>query len=218
MASTGFLEPAEADTILERARELGAAVGAWGGFAGARRRVVTARPAHVPEATPALTALFWAGATDAEALRAVAIASGAEAAELGDVVRHPDGLSMVTAAPAPPPLLRELELEGARVVAREVPLAHLVAAEAKPRSAIVPSLRVDVLGARAFTVSRTYFASGVAAGRVRVNGRVAGKASVAELGDEVFADGLGRFRVTAVQGETRRGNLKVRLEVERSAG
>ena len=36
----------------------------------------------------------------------------------------------------------------------------------KRLEAIVPSLRVDVLGARAFKVSRAYFAKGVAAGRV----------------------------------------------------
>lgn len=85
-------------------------------------------------------------------------------------------------------------------------------------SAIVPSLRVDVLGARAFTVSRAYFAKGVAAGRVSVTGtasKTADKATTATVGDTVVADGLGSFTVVSVDGTTRKGNLKVTLAVSR---
>lgn len=85
-------------------------------------------------------------------------------------------------------------------------------------TAIVPSLRVDVLGARAFTVSRAYFAKGVAAGRVSVSSsttKVADKATTAAVGDTVIADGLGSFTVVSVDGTTRKGNLKVTLAVGR---
>ena len=44
-----------------------------------------------------------------------------------------------------------------------------------------------------------------------LNGRPAGKSSSAALGDEVYAEGLGRFTVLEVQGETRKGNVKVVL-------
>lgn len=84
-------------------------------------------------------------------------------------------------------------------------------------SAIVPSLRVDVLGARAFKVSRAYFAKGVAAGRVSVAGATAGKSSRAEVGQEVVAAGLGSFTLVSVDGATRRDNLKVTLAVRLSA-
>jgi RNA-binding protein YlmH len=87
----------------------------------------------------------------------------------------------------------EVPLERARPGARE-----------RTRAAVVPSLRVDALGAKAFGVSRSWFAKGIAAGRVHVNGRVVGKSAEAAEGDEVWADGLGRFRVRAVHGETRR--------------
>ena len=85
-------------------------------------------------------------------------------------------------------------------------------------TAIVPSLRVDVLGARAFTVSRAYFAKGVAAGRVSVSGsatKVADKATTAAVGDTVIADGLGSFTVVSVDGSPRKGNLTVTLAVGR---
>ena len=87
---------------------------------------------------------------------------------------------------------------------------------ARTVSAVVPSLRVDVLGARAFGVSRAYFSKGVAAGRVSVNGAAASKSASAAEGDQVYAEGLGRFHVKSVEGETRRGNLKVTLSVEKA--
>lgn len=79
--------------------------------------------------------------------------------------------------------------------------------------AVVPSLRVDVLGARAFKVSRAYFAKGVAAGNVLIGGRPAGKAASVEPGQEVEAVGLGSFVLVSVDGATRRDNLKVTLRV-----
>ncbi|HLU83048.1 MAG TPA: S4 domain-containing protein [Trueperaceae bacterium] len=84
-------------------------------------------------------------------------------------------------------------------------------------TAIVPSLRVDVLGARAFKVSRSYFAKGVAAGRVTVGSRTADKATTVESGDVVVAHGLGSFTVVSVDGVTRKGNAKVTLSVTKSA-
>lgn len=80
-------------------------------------------------------------------------------------------------------------------------------------SAVVPSLRVDVLGARAFKVSRSYFARGVAAGNVLVGGEPAGKSASVEPGQEVEAIGLGSFVLVSVDGATRRDNLKVTLAV-----
>ena len=79
--------------------------------------------------------------------------------------------------------------------------------------AVVPSLRVDVLGARAFGVSRAYFARGVAAGNVLVGGEPAGKAAAVEPGQEAI--GLGSFVLVSVDGATRKDNLKVTLEVRR---
>ncbi len=84
-------------------------------------------------------------------------------------------------------------------------------------NAIVPSLRVDVLGARAFRVSRAWFAKGIASGSVSVNGKVAGKSATAAAGDRVTARELGEFEISSVDGETKRGNLKVSLLVTRQA-
>ena len=60
--------------------------------------------------------------------------------------------------------------------------------------AVVPSLRVDALGAKAFRVSRSFFRKGIEAGNVTVNGSAVGKSGVVAEADEVYADGLGRYR------------------------
>ena len=79
----------------------------------------------------------------------------------------------------------------------------------------MPSLRVDVLGARAFGVSRSYFARGVGAGNVLGGGEPAGKAASVEPGQEVEAIGLGSFVLVSVAGATRRDYLRVTLAVRR---
>jgi RNA-binding protein YlmH len=163
-----------------------------------------------------MTAVYVAGQVDGDGLRAAARAAGVDAARLGDAVRHQDGVSLVVLEPAPEALLALRRVAGVEVAPVLVPLERVAAGTLRRQEVVVPSLRVDALGARAFRVSRSYFAKGVAAGRVSVNGRQAGKAAEAGVGDEVFADGLGRFRILSVERETRRGNVAVILEVERS--
>lgn len=216
VAHTGFLEPDEADALAAALRDADVAVSVTGGYPGARRRVVVARPSHVPKATVRLVGVYVEGVEDPEALRQAARAAGAEASALGDGVRHQDGASMIALDPAPPALLGLRRVGGREVTPMVVGVERVAAGSRREMEVVVPSLRVDVLGGKAFRVSRSYFAKGVAAGRVSVNGRRADKGATAGEGDEVYAEGLGRFRVAGVEGHTRRGNLRVRLDVERS--
>ena len=89
---------------------------------------------------------------------------------------------------------------------------------ARTVTGVVPSLRIDVLGARAFKVSRAWFAKGVASGNVLVNGSAAGKSGQVEPGQKVLARGLGEFELLSVDGGTKRGNLKVSLLVRPERG
>lgn len=215
VAFSEFLEPAEADALMAELRAQGVRSSAWGGYPGAKRRVVCALPDAVPEATPQLTALYAAGDVDPDSLR-VAAQAVAEAGRLGDGAQHQDGASLIVLAPMPPELISLRHVAGAPVELKEVRPELAFGGNQRSLPAVVPSLRIDVLGARAFGVSRSYFSKGVAAGRVTVNGKAAGKSTSAEEGDEVYAAGLGRFKIDKVEGETRRGNLKVTLSVERA--
>jgi len=211
VVSSPFLPPREADALGAHLRALGAGVTVDGGRPGAERRVVTAHPPEVPEAGPRLAAVWFAGARDEGTVRAALRAGGLDAGAIGDVLVDDRGASAVVTTAV---LEAALRVRPGGEPGIEVPLHALAQARERTRAAVVPSLRVDALGAKAFGVSRSYFAKGIAAGRVHVNGRQVGKSAEAAAGDEVWADGLGRFRVSAVHGETRRGNLKVTIEVE----
>lgn len=216
VAFSTFLEPAEADALIARLNAAGVAVEAWGGYPGARRRVVSAFPEEVRGARPNLTGWYLDGAEAGSDLQAELLRAGVERGSIGDQVPHQQGVTVVTFSPLAPQLKDISHVAGRPVTGSEVPVDLLAGAGEKSVSAVVPSLRVDVLGARAFGVSRAYFAKGVAAGRVSVNGVPAGKSASADEGDQVYAEGLGRFHVRSVEGQTRRGNLKVTLAVEKS--
>lgn len=216
VAHTTFLDPDDAAQLAARLRDAGVATQAEGGVTGARRRVLTAFPDHIPEATTTLAALYANGAPSEGDLLAALRAAGVAKEQIGDVLPHQDGLSVVLLPAARDAALEIKHVGGRPVTVQEVELSRLARGRERQQGVIVPSLRVDVLGAKAFRVSRAYFAKGIAGGRVSLNGRPAGKSSSAERGDEVYAEGLGRFSVLEVQGETRKGNVKVVLGVEQS--
>jgi RNA-binding protein YlmH len=211
VASGPFMAPAEADALAAALRRAGVGVSVDGGRPAAERRVVTAHPPEMAEAGPRLVAVWFEGVRDEGELRAAARAAGLHPGALGDVIVDADGAAIVAVAAALPELLA---LRAGAGAGREVPLDRITQGRVRRRDVVVPSLRVDAVGAKAFGVSRSWFAKGVAAGRVHVNGRPAGKSAEAAPGDEVWADGLGRVRVVTVHGETRKGNLRVTVEVE----
>lgn len=214
VAHTSFLEPDESAVLLRSLHDRSVPALAWGGFPGARRRVVTAYPEHLPEATTPLAALYLEGLHDGRQARELLVGAGAPGELIGDAVSHEDGVSLVVIEPPDERLLAVSSSPGGTVAVTVVPLERAVEGNLRRLNVVVPSLRVDVIGAKGFKVSRSYFAKGVAGGKVSVNGRPAGKSASAEPGDEVYAEGLGRLRVLSVDGETRRGNVKVSLEVE----
>ena len=216
VAHTAFLDPDDAAQLAARLRDAGVSAQAEGGVTGAARRVLTAFPDHIPEANTPLAALYVSGAPSEGDLLAALRAAGIAKNDIGDVLAHQDGLSVVVLPAARDAALTITHVGGRPVTVQAVELSRLVRGRERQQQVIVPSLRVDVLGAKAFRVSRAYFAKGIAGGRVSLNGRPAGKASSAALGDEVYAEGLGRFSVLEVQGETRKGNVKVVLGVEQS--
>ncbi len=214
VVSSDFLEPDEEAKLTAELRAEGVGVHAGGGYAGARRRVVTAFPSHIPEATTPLSAIYFEGVHDEDELRRALLGAGIGKEALGDVLKHQAGLTVIVLERAKAPALLVSKVAQAPVAPQEVGLEHLSKGSRRRQTVIVPSLRVDALGAKAFRVSRAYFAKGVAGGKVRIGGEAAGKSSEVTPGDEVYAEGLGRFTALEVVGETRKGNLKVTLEVE----
>lgn len=213
VAHTGFLEPDDAASLVAALRQAELGVHVSGGFPGARRRVVTAFPETIPEATTPLKAVYAEGVFEAAELR-VALLTALSEENLGDVISHQAGLSVVTLAKTNVP--ERVNVQGREVALQTVAIEHVSSGSSKRQLVIVPSLRADALGAKAFGVSRSYFAKGIKAGNVTLNGGRVGKSGTVEAGDELYAEGLGRMFIVSVQGETRKGNLKVILDIEKA--
>lgn len=77
----------------------------------------------------------------------------------------------------------------------------------------VASLRVDALVSSVFRISRSKAAEAIRGGKCRINWQVTEDPSrFLEEGDTVSLRGWGRFRVDAVEGKTKKGRFRVRVE------
>ncbi|GAA5513240.1 hypothetical protein Dcar01_01966 [Deinococcus carri] len=189
-----------------------------GGFPDARRVVLTLHPAHIPEVDSGVTVLRltpepggpgWDVQDFMVQLRRLNLPEE----QLGDV-REERGSFLVAATGKAVQTLEALtELGGRPVEVEEV--GETAGRGSKTREVVVPSMRVDVVGAKGFGVSRAYFQQGIDGGKVRLNGQPARASSDIREGDSLSADGLGRIDFKRVVNETRRGNFKVELEVHR---
>lgn len=214
---TGFVN---ADEINRRALAAeGVRFAVHGGFADPARVVYTLYPEHVPAVDDPvrvlrLTGDFPRGFDAQDLLVALDLPDDAR----GDV--RDDGGSFLVATNA-----RGAKLLGSLGSVRGP--SGLIGLEVEPvaagslersnrtRTVVVPSTRVDVVGAKGFGVSRSYFQAGVQGGKVRVNGALASSSTEVREGDTLVAEGLGRIEFKRVIGETRRGNYKLELEVHR---
>lgn len=197
VVQTGFLEPEAQALLEERARAEGLRVAFFGGLPLAERKVAVLYPPEVPSVHDPVEVVFL----EKEPPDLGEAMGDLEEVEGGFLLALlPQGRKALLAAGytlLPPP-------EGALRPSQE-----------RVRTLVVPSLRVDAVGAKGFGVSRTYFVQGVKAGKVRLKGKVASPKDEVAPGDTLLAEGLGSLRLLEVLGETRRGNYKIKVEVER---
>lgn len=190
-----------------------------GGFPDARRVVLTLYPAHIPEVDSGVQVLRvlpaegghpWDEQDFSVELRRL----GLNEDQLGDVREERGGGFLVAATGKAAQALADLtELGGKEVEVEEV--GESAGKGSKVREVVVPSMRVDVVGAKGFGVSRAYFQQGIDGGKVRLNGQPARPSSEIREGDSLSAEGLGRIDFKRVVNETRRGNFKVELDVHK---
>ncbi|KEF33548.1 RNA-binding protein [Deinococcus sp. RL] len=188
-----------------------------GGFPDARRVVLTLYPAHIPEVDSSVSVLrVTPGPGPAWDLQDFGVQLrrlGLPEDQLGDVREERGSFLVAATGKAAPTLAALTELGGREVAVEEV--GEAAGRGAKTREVVVPSMRVDVVGAKGFGVSRAYFQQGIDGGKVRLNGALARASSDIKEGDSLSAEGLGRIDFKRVVSETRRGNFKVELEVHR---
>lgn len=188
-----------------------------GGFPDARRVVLTLYPAHIPEVDSGVTVLRFSGefpaAWDAQDFAVQLRRLNLSEDQLGDL-REDRGAFVLAATGKAVAALEALDsLDGHSLSVEAV--GESAGRGVRTREVVVPSMRVDVVGAKGFGVSRAYFQQGIEGGKVRLNGQVVGKSSDIREGDSLAAEGLGRIDFKRVVNETRRGNYKVELDVHK---
>ena len=213
---TEFIDANEIDRRLLNGDDLRHKIA--GGFPDARRVVLTLHPAHIPEVDAGVSVFrvtlsdggpVWDAQDFLVQLRRLELAED----QLGDV-REERGDFLIAASGKAAQALEALsELGGRPVQVQE--LGESAGKGSKLREVVVPSMRVDVVGAKGFGVSRAYFQQGIDGGKVRLNGGAARASSEIREGDSLSADGLGRIDFKRVVNETRRGNYKVELDVHK---
>jgi len=197
VVQTGFLSPEAQAELLDLAGREGLNVAFFGGFALAERKVAVLYPPEIPSVHDPVE-VFYVEKEPPDLGEA-----------LGDVEPYEEGF-LVALLPQ-----GRKALEGAGLALLPPPEGALRPSKERVRTLVVPSLRVDAVGAKGFGVSRTYFVQGVKAGKVRLRGKVASPKEEMAPGDVLLAEGLGSLRLLEVLGETRRGNYKIKVEVER---
>lgn len=208
VVQTPFLEAEALEELRRQARQEGLGLQTFGGLPMASRQVAVLFPEHIPVVSDPTTVVFLTFEGDLEALED-RLRTLLEPGLLGDLEETQEGFLLATL----PKGLKTLQEAGfqAQVAAPE----QLPRTRERTRSVVVPSLRVDVVGAKGFGVSRTYFAQGVKAGKVKLRGKTASAKDEITEGDHLLAEGLGSLVVKKVLGQTKRGNVKLELEVHR---
>lgn len=197
VVQTGFLTPEEQNALAQLAEKEGIRVAFFGGLPLAERKVAVLYPPEVPSVHDPVAVFF---------LEKEPLDLG-EA--LGDVEPWEEGYLVALL----PQGRKALEAQGYRLL--PPPEGALRPPRERVRTLVVPSLRVDAVGAKGFGVSRTYFAQGVKAGKVRLRGKPASPKEEMAPGDVLLAEGLGSLTLLEVLGKTVRGNYKIKVEVER---
>jgi len=205
---TPFLEASSLEELRRAAKQEGIGLETFGGLPLAERQVAVLYPPHIPQVSDPTQVLYIRFEGDIEALEDK-LRGLLEPGLMGDLEAFGEGFLLVTLARG----FKALQQAGMEV--REVTAHELPKARERTRSVVVPSLRVDVVGAKGFGVSRNYFAQGVRAGKVKLRGKIASAKDELDEGDTLLADGLGSIVVKKVLGQTKRGNVKLEVEVIR---
>jgi RNA-binding protein YlmH len=189
-----------------------------GGFPDARRVILTIYPAHIPEVDSGVTVLRVmpeeaAPVWDVQDLTVQLRKLELKEEQIGDVREDRGAFLIAATGKAAQTLAALTELGGRGLDVEDV--GESAGKSSRVREVVVPSMRVDVVGAKGFGVSRAYFQQGIEGGKVRLNGQPARASSDIREGDSLSAEGLGRIDFKRVVNETRRGNYKVELDVHR---
>ena len=221
---TRFMEPSAADAVRAAANRAGVSAGFWGGYPGAERRVAAfyADEVPAPQAYPlAALRIAWNARFSSPGHRdllGAVMGLGIEREAVGDIAmgahRGADCAYLFVLPELADYVAANLESAGRTPVkvsvAEETP--DIRPPEGVEMRVTVQAPRLDALLAAGGRLSRGEAQKLIAAGLVKLNHVENTRADArVEAGDLLSVRGLGRLRVQAFQGESRRGRLVVTL-------
>lgn len=217
---THFLDLSQIQTAFSVSRSEGVSLMLEGGYADAERRMgafVADEPPQAWEWPMRTVEITWRaqfGSPEHRDLLGALMALGFERERMGDIVLA-DERAYVFAEPD----MAEYIAASLTSAGRATVKCRLTdeAPDIPPPSGrsfrdTVPSLRLDAVLAAGFSVSRSDAAEYISRGRAYVNQALQMKSDLTvQEGDIISVRGEGRIRVEAVDGQTRKGRLAIRL-------
>lgn len=221
--TTAFLDPRQlelAEVALRRENDLGYTV--FGGYPEAERNLLYIFPAQYQENLPDLEAIqvSWKGPVGQighRDLLGAVLALGLKRDQIGDIIVTDEqkAVVIVAAAQAAYISVNLTEVGQVKVACAITDISSLPLPEDDGRDikGTVPSLRLDAVASLGFGLSRSRVVLLIKGGLARVNWRpVNSPALQLKEGDQVSIRGKGRLLLTAVEGETRKGRIHLKLK------
>lgn len=222
---TDFLDPRQALIVRSLAgREAGVYIAADGGYEGAERTRIVLHPEYMePDADEFGLAVLQVRGTNQflklahrDYLGAL-IGLGIKRDKFGDILVHEDGAQLIVAREIADYIrLHMTQVHRIHVLIEEVPRAavRIPPQSFRRLSFTVQSPRLDAIIGDVYRLSRAKVLTPIQNGRARVNWREVNDPSfrLAE-GDVVSFKGFGRFRVVELGGETKKGRIRMEVDI-----
>ncbi len=221
--TTAFLDPRQlelAEALLRKKSNLSYTV--YGGYPEAERNVIHVFPAQHQGSLPPVTAILveWRGDRDTlghRDLLGAVMGLGLKRDQVGDIIMIEDGKAAVMVMQSKAEYICSSLSQVGRVPVNcevaEPGRLDLAKSNGKEIKGTVASLRVDSLLSLGFGLSRSKVVRLIKGGLVVVNWRPTTSPSLqVEEGDHISLRGRGRLLLDAVEGETRKGRIRLKLK------
>lgn len=215
---THFLDLAQAQAARQIARETGVSLAMNGGYDDAERRMAAfcadEEPTDWPICPVKITWRPQFGSPGHRDILGALMGLGFERERIGDIVLDKDCAWVFAEPDIAAYIAASLESAGRVSVKCEIAggVPELPEPEGRRVRDTVPSMRLDALVAAGFSLSRSEAARAIGQGKVWLN-QVQTLRTDATVPEHALVSlrGTGRFRLEAVEGETRKGRWAVRL-------
>ena len=221
--NTPFLDPRQlelAEAVLKNRSELSYTV--YGGYPRSERNALAIFPAQQKSVLPPVKAVKvnWTGNADEISHRdllGAVLGLGLKRDQIGDIILFENGGAAVYVEDAKADFLCSNLLQVGRVTVNcevadpeDLPLSK---DDGKNINGTVASLRLDAVISVGFGVSRSRVVLLIKGGAVSVNWKPINSPSIQlNEGDQVSLKGRGRLLIESVEGETRKGRIRLKLK------